>query len=102
MKWFFSMDHYNYARWVTVHLFDLVNLHINCPDVYKAFSEGKFAFQKTLNQFSKMAVDQLHEQNNEIIKGTGGATHLLKRADPSGLVRWETCGMEVIRLEGGI
>ena len=100
MKWFFSMDHYNYARWVTVHLFDLVNLHINCPDVYKAFSEGKFAFQKTLNQFSKMAIDQLHEQNNEIIKGTGAATHLLNGADPSGLVRWETCGMEVIRLVG--
>ena len=37
MKWFFAMDHYHYARWLSVHLFYLVNLHLNCPDVYNAF-----------------------------------------------------------------
>ena len=32
-----------------------------------------------------MALDQVHEQNNGKIKGTNGATHLLNRADVSGL-----------------
>ena len=33
----FSMDHHHYARWGSVHLFDLVYLHITCPDIYKQF-----------------------------------------------------------------
>ena len=45
-----------------------------------------------MRQFSRMAPDQLHEQNNELIKGFSGATHLLNRHDTSGLERWETCG----------
>ena len=35
-----------------------------------------------------MAPDQLHEQNNEVIKSFGGATPFLNRDDQSGLERW--------------
>ena len=79
MKWYFTLDHYNYSRWLTVHLFDLVNLEKNHPDVYIYFSKGYFTFNKNGSEFSTMALDQLHEQNNEIIKGVGGATSLLNR-----------------------
>ena len=51
-------------------------------------------FKKTVVQFSKMARDQVHEQNNEVIKGTSGAMLLLNRQDESGLEHWELCGHE--------
>ena len=38
-------------------------------------------FKKTRSQFSSIALYQVHEQNNDIIKGVGGATHLLNRPD---------------------
>ena len=98
VKWFFALDHYNYARWLSVHLMDLNQLHINCPDIYENFTDGHFSFQKTSRQFSKMAPDQVHEQNNEVIKGTSGVTHLLNRFDTSGLERCELCGHEISRI----
>ena len=45
-----------------------------------------------------MALDQVHEQNNKIIKGVGGATSLLNTQDESVLIRWETSGLEVARI----
>ena len=45
-----------------------------------------------------MALDQVHEQNSGKIKGASGATHLLNRADVSGLERWETCTPEIARI----
>ena len=32
LKWFFALDHYTYARWLTVHVFDLLTLPITHPD----------------------------------------------------------------------
>ena len=69
MKWLFAFDHYNYARWVSGHLRDLIGVHLTCPDVFKEFDEGHFSLQKTKRKFSKMALDQCHEQNNELIGG---------------------------------
>ena len=97
MKWVFSFHCDNYTRWATVHLFDLMTLHSTCPDVYAQFLKGNISFQKSNRRFSKMALDQVHEQNNEKIKGGSGATHLLNRADESGLERWETCTPEIAR-----
>ena len=47
-----------------------------------------------------MTLDQHHEQNNEIIKGVGGATHLLNREGESAgnLLRWELCGSETVNM----
>ena len=98
MKWYFALDHYNYARWLTVHLFDLFCIDKTCPDIYAEFMEGNFAYLKTNSQFSKMAPDQLHDQNNEKIKGVGGAVHLVNRTNESGLIKWELCGPEIVRL----
>ena len=98
LKWYFIFDHYNYARWLTIHWFDLSNLHIQFPDVFEYFSKGYFSFQKSNREFSRMGLDQLHEQNNSIIKGCGGATDLVNKIDDSALVRWETCGPDIARL----
>ena len=52
IKWYFTLDHYNYSRWVTVHLFDLVNLEQQHPDVYENFCKGYFSFKKSCSEFS--------------------------------------------------
>ena len=31
VKWYFALDHYNYARWISVHLFDLLSLEKTSP-----------------------------------------------------------------------
>ena len=59
---------------------------------------GNFSFQKTKSLFSRMALDQVHEQNNKYIKSVSGATSLVNRQEDSALVRWELCGPELFRL----
>ena len=100
MKWVFALDHVHYARWLSVHVFDLVNLQELFPDVHAEMMKGNFSFLKTKSQYSRMALDQVHEQNNKIIKGAGGATQLLNRANESALIRWETCGPDIARIVG--
>ena len=68
------------------------------PDVHAEFMEGTFSFKKTERSFSRISPDQVHEQNNEIMKGVGGAIPLLNRENDSGLERWELSGTEVARL----
>ena len=53
---------------------------------------------KRLHNFSSLAPDQVHEQNNEKIRGLGEATHLLNRPDSSSLKEWGTSGRELVRL----
>ena len=77
IKWYFVLDHYHYARWLSVHLCDLIHLHINCPDAYKAFVSGMFSF------------------DNQVIKRFGGATAFLNRKEQSGLERWALCSSEL-------
>jgi len=40
--------------------------------------KGNFTVKKTANKFSSMAIDQAHEQNNEMVKGDGGAVGLMQ------------------------
>ena len=39
MKWLFALDHYNYACWLSVHLFDLLSLENSLPDIYQNFKD---------------------------------------------------------------
>ena len=64
----------------------------------KKCSKGFSVSLKQNVLFSRMALDQVHEQNNKIIKRVGGTTSLLNTQDESALVRWETCGPEVARI----
>ena len=98
LKWFFALDHTNYVRWLTIHVFDLISLPTTHPNVYQQMLKGFFSFAKTKRPFSQMALDHVHEQNSKVIKGVGGATSLLNTQDESALIRWETCGPEVARI----
>ena len=101
MKWIFAFGHCHYERWGIVHLFDLMNLHHTCPDIYRNFISGNFSFQKSYQQFSKMGLDQVHEQNNKKIKGVSGATHLINRNDMPFMERWETSSPEIAKSHTG-
>ena len=45
-----------------------------------------------------MALGQVQEWNNKIIKVQGGASGFLYREDKSALIRWRTCEPEVGRI----
>jgi hypothetical protein len=98
VPWFFSLDHTHYARWIPVHLRDMMRLKGQHPNVYAEFLAGNFTVKKTARPFSAIAIDQAHEQNNGAIKGDGGAVGLTE--NPSALRRWMVCGPEMARLIG--
>ena len=52
--------------------------------------------RKSQRPFSCIALDQAHEQNNELIKGDGGMVGLTQ--NPSGLRRWMLAGAETCRI----
>ena len=68
------------------------------PNEYKEFAARNFSFLKTNKQFSRMALDQIHEQNNKYRKSVSGATSLIDRQDDSALVRCELCGPELCQI----
>ena len=45
-----------------------------------------------------MGLDRIHEQNNKVIKGAGGASDLLNKEDDSALLWWEVCSPELARV----
>lgn len=71
VPWFFALDHQNYARWIPVHIRDMESLPTS---IHKEFEEhGHWVVPKTTNRFSSTPIDQAHEQNNDLVKGSGGA-----------------------------
>ena len=96
VPWFFSLDHFNYSRWISVHLRDMVTLSHLHPQIYDNFLKGYFTVQKTNHSFSKIAIDQAHEQNNAVVKDDGGAVGLTE--SPAALQRWMVSGPEMARL----
>ena len=96
VPWFFSLDHTNYARWIAVHLRDMVTLAESHPAVYQEFLNENFTVNKAGHVFSNIAIDQAHEQNNACVKGDGGAVGLTQ--NPQALRRWMVSGPEMARL----
>ena len=66
------------------------------PDVARAFRAGHFVIQKTGNDFTGIAFDHAHEQNNAVIKGDGGVIGTTE--DENSLKRWCVAMPEVIDL----
>ena len=94
VPWFFALDHQNYARWIPIHIRDMQSLPTS---VLQEFEEcGHWVIQKTKNRFSSMPIDQAHEQNNELVKGSGGAVGLTE--NPSAFRKWMIAGPEQARL----
>ena len=92
--WFFALDHPNYARWLPVHLRDMLSLRYVHPSVAEEFQKGNFVVRKT-HTFSAIPIDQAHEQNNKCVKGDGGAVGLTQNSVQ--LLRWMVSGPEIAR-----
>lgn len=94
VPWFFALDHQNYARWVSIHIRDMESLP---ESILKEFEDNShWVINKTNNRFSKIPIDQAHEQNNKIAKGSGGAVGLTE--NPSAFRKWMISGPEQARL----
>ena len=98
VPWFFALGHTNYARWIPVHLRDMVFLHDKHPGVFAEFRKGNFVVKKTTHVFSGIAIDKAHGQNNASVNGDGGAVGLTE--NPAALRRWMVSGPEMARLIG--
>jgi len=86
----------NYARWLPVHIRDMLSLQVSHPDVHEQFVKGNFTASKTNRSFSCIAIDQAHEQLNAVIKGDGGAIGLTQ--SDAALCRWTVTGPVIVRL----
>ena len=92
VPWFFALDHTNYARWIPIHLRDMKALPTHAKDQLK----NCWVIPKSQKKFSSMPIDQAHEQNNEFVKGSGGAVGLTE--NPSAFRRWMVAGPEKARI----
>ena len=71
MPWFFAFNHTHYARLLSVHLCDMLQLQETNPEVFRHFNEGHFVVAKSKCAFSSLDIDHAHEQNNKYVKGDG-------------------------------
>ena len=92
VPWFFALDHVNYSRWLPVFINDMKSL----PEDVKDELQKNWVVQKTEKKFSAMPIDQAHEQNNAIVKATGGAVGLTE--NPVAFARCMVAGPEMARL----
>ena len=95
VKCFFIFHHYHYARWVSVHVQDLLSLPITCPRLYQEFERGNFVVQISGREFSRIHYDQAHEQSNKTIKSIKGPIDFLNHATDELHRRWEIAGPEI-------
>ena len=96
MPWVFATDHTHYARNLPVHHRDMCMLRELHPEIYDEFCEGHFVVQKTNRRFSKMALDQNHEQLNDTLKNDGGV--IGHTQNPSTMCHKQTAGPELSRI----
>ena len=94
VPWFFALDHQNYFGWIPVHIRDMESLPAS---IHKEFEEhGHWVVYKTTNRFSSIPIDQAHEQNNDLVKSSGGAVGLTE--NPSAFNKWMIAGPGQARL----
>lgn len=96
VPWMFSLDHYNYARWLPVHIASMTTLQDVHPDAHEEFTKGSFTAQKSNRKFSHIGLDHNHEQINAKIKGVGGAIGLTE--NDASLAKWLITGPEISRM----
>ena len=91
--WFFSLDHYHYARWIPIHVHirDMESLPETIQIEFKR--NGHWVVHKTAKRFSAMPINQAHEQNNNTVKSAGGAVGLTE--NPSAFRKWMISGPEL-------
>ncbi|CAB4035903.1 Hypothetical predicted protein, partial [Paramuricea clavata] len=88
---FFVLDHVNYSRWLPVHIRDMKAL----PQDIKDETRNHCTIAKSLHRYSAIPIDQAHEQENKVVKASGGAVGLTK--NPVAFRRWMTAELELAR-----
>ena len=96
IPFFFAKNNINYARWLPIHLRDMLSLEHKHTGVFQEFQSGKFVVFKSSCTFFAIAIDQAHGRANAVIKGEGGTIGVTE--DPSALRRWMVAWPEVSRL----
>jgi len=89
---FYALDHTNYSRRVSVHLWDTQALPDKLKDIFNMF----WVVQKICKRFSAIPIDQAHEQENTKVKGSGEVMGLTE--NPAALCRWLICSPELARI----
>ena len=74
LPWMFAYDHTNYSRYMTIYLWDMIQLHKEHPVADSELHTGGFAVQRCEGHpFSQIPVDQTIEQTiNRDTKTPGG------------------------------
>ena len=93
--WVFILDHYNYSRWLPVHVRDTMNVRVKHPALCRQFADGFFTIAKTQNPFAMIGFDQTHEQQNKELKMHGGTLNL---SDECVFTKWAVAGREIARV----
>lgn len=57
----FASEYYNYKRWISIHLLDLMSSPSNCLAFFHQFFIGNFSFQESERDFSMMGLTRLHD-----------------------------------------
>ena len=96
VPWPFSLDHINYARWMSVPIHDMNLLSSTHPNIHPKFTNGSFLVNKTEKVLSSISLDHVHEQVNTQVKGEGRAVGLME--NPAALRRWMISGPAVARI----
>ena len=73
---------------ISIHIYDLLALPQNSPQLHKFFMDEYFIFHKTDRKFLVMGIDQVHEQNKALMKDMSWATSSLNKFDESSFTRW--------------
>ena len=82
-----ALDHPNYFRWDCIFLIDMKKLP---TAVFEAFWKGYFTVKKENRVFSAIEIDQVHKQNNKVVKTDGGAIRTFDN-EPASL-EWALAG----------
>ena len=62
LPWTFAYDIHNYARYLTFHYIEMINLEENHPSLYQKFMKGNFSVQVfDNNPFGKFEADKVIE-----------------------------------------
>ena len=91
--WIFALDHIHYVRWLTVHVAELLSLEAENREIFESFVNGYFTISKSRRTFSKLAIDQVHEQNNKLVEVDGGAIGILE--NEAALLKWAVAGLMI-------
>ena len=74
----------------------LCRLYYDSLHTHTEFVNGNFVTQKSSHKFSALAHDQIHEQQNAIMKGDGGIIGITE--NEGALHRWMVAGLEIARI----